>query len=357
MRKQLRLAAVLMSTACAGGVTDSAQPLANHVEELGFDDSLPVDQTALRGTTRVSGLEPRSLPATAVVAGVCGNAVCDEGETCSSCEFDCGSCGAIEVTFEIRLILEGAFDSETGLMRDRLRQLGRLPAESPFAEWDSSYWESSFMPNSVPDEDGNGTPDLFEVEGPNAIVDWVWVEVRNSFEGEFPSEHEADAFMIAPALLQRDGDIVGPNGDPLEFDGLPGGHDFAIYVGHLNHLPTISASIDAPEDNATIIVDLTNSGETPYVGAPRKEVAESLFAVQAGNALLGFGDWSVNEITGADRAIWSELNGLWSDYLYTLSDGTSASADFNLDGSTDGADRALWSANNGLFTTIPASDD
>jgi hypothetical protein len=82
---------------------------------------------------------------------------------------------------------------------------------------------------------------VFNVTGANAIVDWVYVELRDEV---------TNTLVVAStsALLQRDGDVVGVDGvSPLEFNIASA--NYYITIKHRNHLGVMSKD--------TILLDAT----------------------------------------------------------------------------------------------------
>ncbi len=118
-----------------------------------------------------------------------------------------------------RVLLEGAYDSGTGLMRDDLRSQGFIPAGEP-------YTALGFTQAAG----GGGetvAPSVLAVTGNNAIVDWVRVELRSD-------ANAASVVATRQALLQRDGDVVATDGtSALPFDVGPG--NYYLAVRHRNH--------------------------------------------------------------------------------------------------------------------------
>ncbi|MGB0897170.1 MAG: T9SS type A sorting domain-containing protein [Flavobacteriaceae bacterium] len=105
---------------------------------------------------------------------------------------------------------------EENLMRDDLRTANLIPNTSP-------YNDGLTINNS-----------LFNTTGSNAIVDWVWVELRDA--NDFTTVVQGQS-----ALLQRDGDVVGTDGiSALRFQEASG--NYFVAVNHRNHLGLISAS-------------------------------------------------------------------------------------------------------------------
>jgi hypothetical protein len=162
-----------------------------------------------------------------------------------------------------RAMLEGPFDSGTQLMRDDLRQQSLIPFTEPYTALGS------------PAADGGQTvsPAVLELSGPNAVVDWVRVEARS-----ITAPHAVVG--ATNGLLQRDGDIVAPDGaSPLALPVVPG--SYHISVRHRNHLGTMTM---APVVLSTITqqVDLTSSTTATW-GADARRAAGNMMLLYTGN--------------------------------------------------------------------------
>ena len=160
------------------------------------------------------------------------------------------------VVVSIRTVLQGAYDETSGLQRDDLRA-------------------SNFVPTTSPYVDGlTTTPAVLAVTGNDAIVDWVFVEVRDRVLSSLVLTEQS-------ALLQRDGDVVDLDGvSPLEFN-LPAGTYF-VSVSHRNHLGIIS-------DNAEMLS--SNSFTLDF--------SDGSVAVEGGNAgSWQFGDGTIALVAG-----------------------------------------------------------
>ncbi|HMQ90991.1 MAG TPA: thrombospondin type 3 repeat-containing protein, partial [Flavilitoribacter sp.] len=129
---------------------------------------------------------------------------------------DPNSCDAV---LSARMILGGVYDESSGLMRDDLRSKGVIPANQPY----NSLTDFGYMGTESVD------PTIFNVTGADAIVDWVFVELRDQ------TDPSVILFQRA-GLLQRDGDVVDLDGvSPLAFAGA-GKASYYISVKHRNHL-------------------------------------------------------------------------------------------------------------------------
>ena len=143
----------------------------------------------------------------------------------------------VGINLAIRVYLQGAKIGTTSsdtLMRDNLRSYGNpatrlIPATEPYTAM------SAFTHTG----DGGGevvtdSTTVFAVTGPNAIIDWVFVELRSSIALDSVATTRA-------ALLQRDGDVVDVDGvSPLSFPTSNAG-TFYVAVRHRNHLGVMTA--------------------------------------------------------------------------------------------------------------------
>lgn len=140
-----------------------------------------------------------------------------------------------------KVYLQGASlnpnQGEETLMRDDLRVAGVIPTTSPYAD--------VLTVNAA----------VFNTTGPNAIVDWIWIEVRDEF-------NSSRIMASQSALLQRDGDVVGIDGvSPLSFQLQT--RNYHIAIKHRNHLSIMSASTIIL-NSGTTTVDFTNGSTVTF---------------------------------------------------------------------------------------------
>ncbi len=124
-----------------------------------------------------------------------------------------------------KVLLEGNYASG-GLMTDNLRSKGLIPVTEPYTGLGYAHVGS-----------GGETidPAVLTVTGDNAIVDWLFLEVRNNTDSTTVAQT-----MVG--LLQKDGDIVGLDGvSPLQIPNLSVG-DYYLAIRHRNHLAIRSAN-------------------------------------------------------------------------------------------------------------------
>ena len=142
-----------------------------------------------------------------------------------------------EIGIAPRVYLQGASlnpnPGEESLMRDDLRTNSLVPLTSPYG--DGSVADAAVL----------------AVAGADAIVDWVWVELRDK-------DDNGIVVGSRSALLQRDGDVVGPDGASSVLFDQPT-DSYHVAVNHRNHIGIISATAQALVGGSTTLVDLTST--------------------------------------------------------------------------------------------------
>jgi hypothetical protein len=116
----------------------------------------------------------------------------------------------------------GPYVASAQLMHDSLRVKNLIPLTEPYTG----------LMNFTHTGGGGGeqtTPAALAVVGPDAIVDWVFLELRNP-------DTPAQVVATRSALVQRDSDVVDVDGvSPVAF-GAPADRDYYLTVRHRNHL-------------------------------------------------------------------------------------------------------------------------
>ncbi len=146
----------------------------------------------------------------------------------------------LRIKIDPKLFLQGPLLSPVtaGLMNDNLRQNVLIPTTSPYA--DSATCNAT----------------VFSVTGNNAIVDWVWVELR-------AANDNTKIINGKSALLQRDGDVVGLDGtSEVIMNAAP--TSYYVVVNHRNHLGAMSGAPIALNESTASVVDFTNGSFTTY---------------------------------------------------------------------------------------------
>ena len=227
------------------------------------------------------------------------------------------------VALSAKVILEGPYNSGTGKMSDDLRTGGYLQTTSP-------YTTGAGFTN-VNDITTATTNSVFTTTGDNAIVDWIFIELRSK-------TNAATVLATRSALLQRDGDVVDIDGtSPVAFNTAS--DNYYIAVRHRNHMAFRGAATVALSATAATI-DFTSPSvsTTTSTNSSRKTVG-SIKAMYAGDSNH---DGSIDAL---DR------NAYLRPQFGTM--GINKAADFNLDGSVDALDLNLYfRVNYGVFNDI-----
>lgn len=167
----------------------------------------------------------------------------------------------------VRMNLQGAWNNSTALMNDGLRQAGLIPSAEPYAA--AGFTLVGSGGETV-------TPALLSVTGKNAIVDWVLIELRDKTN---PSQ----IVGTRSALLQRDGDVVGINGQPRLLFNVPV-DQYYVSVRHRNHLGVMTftqESLGAEE----VAIDFTLPNEVTYGIDARSALLNGKRALWCGNVV------------------------------------------------------------------------
>ncbi|MCB0517406.1 MAG: hypothetical protein H6577_23815 [Lewinellaceae bacterium] len=184
------------------------------------------------------------------------------------------------VFVKLKAFLQGPFVQSAGMMHDSLRvrknSLGVrfLPLKEP-------YKDLVINGHKPFTHLGGGTEtissNVLQVSGPNAIVDWVFLELRSKSD-------PTNTVLTRSALLQRDGDIVDLDGvSPVVFKGKT--DDYYISVRHRNHLGVMTAQ-PMPLSRYRVLateVDFTNPA-TPVHGTNPQKILGNYRLMWGGNA-------------------------------------------------------------------------
>jgi Zn-dependent metalloprotease len=165
-----------------------------------------------------------------------------------------------DLKIEPKVYLQGAFINpnvgEETLMRDDLRVAGLLPTTSPYS--DSLMCDVS----------------VFSITGQDAIVDWVWVELRDTMNNTIVLASQS-------ALLQRDGDLVNIDGiSPLVF-GITA-TNYHVVVNHRSHLGVMTFNA-FPLTEINTVIDLSSNSGSVIGTTNAVTVMGSTFALIAGD--------------------------------------------------------------------------
>ncbi len=216
-----------------------------------------------------------------------------------------------------RVYLQGAMsNTDQMVMRDDLRSEDLIPAVEPYSSLEG-FEHAGY---------GGGettTPEVLEVTGSKAVVDWILLELRES-------GNPSNVVATCAGLALSDGSVVGPDGvSSLAFPGLDEGY-YHVAIRHRNHL---GAMLSAPVYlSNTEIAQTDFTTEATYGQHAQSELPTGLRALWAGNAN---GDGQV-----IFQGNGSDVNGSFFEVLTDSENGTNSpsfvsngylQADFNMD--------------------------
>ncbi|MBI5917422.1 MAG: hypothetical protein HY842_18800, partial [Bacteroidetes bacterium] len=184
------------------------------------------------------------------------------------------------VFVSMKAFLQGPFVASAGMMHDSLRVTlnGNGSRYVPLTE---PYTNLTLLGGHPFVHLGGGGetihPNILNVTGPNAIVDWVFLELRSK------SDPTYEVFTRA-ALLQRDGDIVDLDGvSPVVFRAKT--DDYYIALRHRNHLGVMTAApISLTRDKPNAVYIDFSSPSTLTWGTNSQKTVGSVNVLWAGNA-------------------------------------------------------------------------
>lgn len=219
-------------------------------------------------------------------------------------------CGLL---LKIKLFMEGPFIPGTTFMRDSLRAKNLIPMNQPY----------NIPPWNLPIA-ATLTTSTIAITGNNAIVDWVLVRYTDPL-------HPGTQSGI-PCLLQRDGDVVGLDGGPINLGNIV--KNGYISISHRNHFGVVTAKPEAISYHP-MTFDFTN-GSIPLIGP--------MVTIGPINMMMG-GDANVDMSIDTTDIIdcFVPQNGSAPSYLNT--------ADFDLNGTVNALDKIkIWQGNSGQIS-------
>lgn len=151
-----------------------------------------------------------------------------------------------QLFLDAKVFLQGPFDVVSGLMNDDLRVQNLIPLAEPNTA------------AGLPQVGSGGEtiqPSVLQVTGNNAIVDWVLIEFRSKVA-------PAQVLATFNCLLQRDGDIVGLDGQSDVLLSVSP-DEYYLAVRHRNHLGCMTGNT-VNFDVGTTSLDFTDLGLSTF---------------------------------------------------------------------------------------------
>lgn len=216
-------------------------------------------------------------------------------------------------------------DTQSGTMDNYVSTLSNFPLKDPYK---GLSFNTIFQAVNDPVA-ALLSPSVLATTGNNAIVDWIFVELRSGVSGS------TNVIQTKTALLQKDGDVVELDGKSALTFSLPTGA-YYVTMRHRNHLGFRTVNAYNLTQTPTNLNFTNNS--VPLVGITPVSQIGSVYAMIPGDANA---DGSVDAF---DSILWEQQNGLFDDYFNN--------SDYNSDGSVDAFDSIFWEMSNGLFQEL-----
>ncbi len=245
------------------------------------------------------------------------NCICESNDT-QFTNIDFG------VQINIKVQLEGPYDASTSLCTDNLRTSNLIPTTEPYSALGFQHYFR-----------GGGEivdPSVFTTTGQNAIVDWIFVELRD------PTSFTTIVATRA-ALLQADGNVVDVNGDSFVFFAGVAAGNYYIVVRHRNHLAIMTPGAIPLSNSTAYLHDFTTGSAYGVLSNlnVQKSIAPGKFGMFEGDLD------QTGLINAADRSIaWNFRN--LTGY---------AQQDSNFDGVCNASERSIVWNNRNLSSQVP----
>ena len=219
---------------------------------------------------------------------------------------------------QLYAMLEGPYDTNTGMMNNQLKTLNLLPDIQPYQD----------LPWNYRGTEGQGWT---AADYPDGTVDWVLVSFRDV-------QNVDRVYAKTAALLQEDGSLFFPNNRFLSAEITDSLH---VVIQHRNHIAAMTPQ-PLMINNKIIVHDFSLSDSYhPPSQHGQKQLPDGTWVMFAGDGEQSESGYDIN---GDDKGLWSNANGNFGNYF---------SSDLNLDGDVNGADKILWSDNNGINSVAP----
>jgi hypothetical protein len=254
----------------------------------------------------------------------------------------------IGVRVSVKVFLEGPYSTGTSLMTTGLSSPTLyLPTAQPYSMTPYAY-DATTNPNGfkyytggsvILGGGGESTTNAILTGsngtniGGNAIVDWVFVELRDQTT-------PATVLETRAALLQADGDVVDTDGTSSVYFSSVNCGSFYVGIRHRNHLAVRTSAVAMLSD-VTTVIDFTATTPTygvalTTIGATDPRVVITLSGGGLGKALYSGDTDNNNTIEAADRV------NAWNDRNLT----GYQKSDCSMNATVDAADRAATTWNN-----------
>ena len=233
-------------------------------------------------------------------------------------------------TLELKVLLEGPFNSATGKMKTLLNQRGLLPGQTPIGQFAVATPAGQPFRSAPWNYAGTETVATYAP----TVVDWVLVSIRTD------NVNASSTIYKAAALLHDDGRIEFIN----TCFNLPVNGTYYVVIEHRNHIGVMSPTV-LNIVNRKISFDFTTFDSYIIINPPsfgQKQIG-SKWAMYAGDGKKNTQTTNF-DINFNDSQLWKLESGIFDQYRL---------GDFNMDADVNFNDQVLWKSNNGRYSGVP----
>jgi len=253
---------------------------------------------------------------------------------------------------EVHFFLEGAFNGDletdfsgaSNVMSHLFFDRGLLPGQTPLS------------PLATPTPQGhpyNQAPwNYTGTEGAN----WTDQDYVSNFQNGEPVDWALltliDNISSNHTKLFQAAGVVDINGEfhftcPSDLrETIGASNDFYARIEHRNHMGILSSEpFNFNDDGLFAIFDFRTDDsyrDPTSVGQVPLKTTLGYWGMFGGDSNQD--DFPSYDINGNDKAVWSDFNGIFDNYLQ---------GDMNLDGDVNGRDKIIWEGNNGYSSRVP----
>jgi hypothetical protein len=234
------------------------------------------------------------------------------------------------MSFDLKVLLEGTYQTATGLMQNTLNQRGLLPGQTPigpFAIATPKGQPFKGLPWNYAGTEGDTITTY-----PATVVDWVLISLRTD------STSSTSAFRMA-GWLHKDGHVsfITPCFD------IPNGSYFVL-VEHRNHVGVLSPT-KVTAINSLITQDFTTNDSYIRINPPStgQKLKGTKWVMMSGDGKKDTPTTNY-DVNFNDAQLWKLQSGIFDQYLY---------GDYNMDADINFSDSFLWKLNSGKYSGVP----
>ena len=234
------------------------------------------------------------------------------------------------VNFTIKVLLEGSYQTATGVMQTTLNQRGLLPGQTPIGQFGVATPQG--QPYKIAPWNYLGTEGDTITTYPSTVVDWVLISLRTD------STSPTNIFRVAGWLHSN-----GTVSFTTPCFSINNGSYF-ILVEHRNHIGVLSPN-KITVVGGILSYDFTVNDSYIRINPPSfgQKLKGLKWVMHAGDGKKDTPTTNY-DINFNDIQFWKLQSGIFDRYLY---------GDFNMDADVNFSDSFMWKLNSGKYSGVP----